>query len=288
MTDTDSITLFKGIDLTGQRFGRLTVTSRAPSRLRNNGKFRTMWHCLCECGGTALTPSDMLRSGRTQSCGCLRREMSSERSAVHRQTDTPTYRTWARMKSRCFNPQDGSFADYGGRGIRMCDRWHTSFLAFAGDVGERPSRKHSIDRIDNDGWYSCGKCQECVSKGLTANCKWSTRVEQCNNRRSSHYVTINDRTQTIAEWCRELKIPVQTAQSRITRGWDDVRALLTPVRTATLYCFQGRSQTLTQWSKECGISAKILRDRMARYYWTFEKSLTTPNRCGNHNTTERS
>lgn len=281
MIDTNDTTIFKGIDLTGQRFGRLLVTERAPSLRRNNGKWRTRWCCVCDCGGTTVTSSDMLRMARSQSCGCLRKEITSECTSTHKQSNTPTYRTWARMKSRCFNPKDGSFANYGGRGIKMCDRWHNSFISFVEDIGERPSREHSIDRIDNDGWYSCGKCQECISKGLTANCKWSTRVEQCNNRRSSHYVTINDRTQTLAEWCRELNIAVHTAQSRIARGWDDVRALQTPVRTQTLYAFQGESHTLKEWGVLCNLSVKVIRDRLTRYGWTLERSLITPNRIHN-------
>lgn len=148
-------------NLLGQVFGRLTVISRSNNDKWNNAK----WLCRCECGNEKIISGQLLRNGEARSCGCIKRK--------HGQSNTPTYRSWMRMRERCCRPGDKRYKDYGGRGIIVCDRWRNSFENFFADMGERPSSKHSIDRIDVNGNYEPG------------NCRWSTTVEQRHNRRDS-------------------------------------------------------------------------------------------------------
>lgn len=147
------------INLTGQRFGRLVATQRAPHARRVH------WRCACDCGGEAVVSADRLRSGKTGSCGCRR----------HGQSRLPEYRVWATMLERCRRPRAANYHNYGGRGIGVCERW-LDFDAFYADMGARPSPKHSIDRIDNDGNYEPG------------NCRWATASEQNRNKRPSFWM----------------------------------------------------------------------------------------------------
>lgn len=158
-------------DLTGRRFGMLTVVRRDGAS--KAGKAR--WLCECDCGRTKSTLSGSLLRGRTASCGCRQIAEVRERLTVHGQAAkrarTVLYKTWAGMKARCTNPNTTGYENYGGRGIRVCAEWMASFEAFAQHIGERPGPGYSIDRIDNDGHYEPG------------NVRWATRAEQNQNQR---------------------------------------------------------------------------------------------------------
>jgi len=138
-------------------------------------------------------------------------------ATTHGMTKTPEYRAWIDMKNRCFNPNHKRYSDYGGRGIAVCDRW-LNFKNFLADMGSRPSSKHSLNRIDNDSDY----CPD--------NCKWSTRVEQANNKRTNYLITIDDVTLTIAQWAKKMSISHQVIRDRLKLKWSEFDAVMIPVR----------------------------------------------------------
>jgi hypothetical protein len=154
-------------DLTGQRFGRLTVLERA-----ENMGAETAWLCACDCGGRSVVRRNCLLPGLTKSCGCLQPEVAAAAKRTHGLHRSSTYKTWAAMKARCDKPRHPNYGAYGGRGITYDPRW-AAFEAFLSDMGERPGPGLSLDRIDNDGAYS------------RDNCRWTTRTTQQRNRRAT-------------------------------------------------------------------------------------------------------
>jgi hypothetical protein len=205
----------RAIDVTGQRFGRLVVVSRANVR-----KGYAAWNCVCDCGANVVASGSNLRNGQTRSCGCLRRETTASRSLTHGHSVgyayTGTYSSWCNIKARCLNPQHKNYARYGGRGITVCERWRDSFQSFLEDMGEKPAGAW-VERVDNERGYEPG------------NCVWATPREQNNNRRDSRFLELNGHKQTMAQWARELGLTVGTLFSRLDRGWSVERALTEPV-----------------------------------------------------------
>lgn len=152
-----------------------------------------------------------LRHGHTSSCGC-RRVAAGKRNRIHGRTDTPEFKIWTGVLTRCENPRCEAYPRYGGRGIEVCERWQT-FENFLADMGPRPSADHSIDRIENDGNYEPG------------NCRWATDAEQNQNTRSNRLLTYAGRTQPLSVWAREFGIRRETVRERLKAGWDVERAL---------------------------------------------------------------
>jgi hypothetical protein len=135
----------------------------------------------------------------------------------HGEANSDEHRVWISMRSRCNNPRDHAYHNYGGRGIKVCDRW-SDYSLFLADMGRKPGPKFQIDRIDNDKGYE------------PANCRWALRKKNLNNKRTNHVVEFNGRRQTIAEWADETGINYRTLNNRINRGWTVERALTTPAR----------------------------------------------------------
>ncbi len=141
------------IDITGQKFGRLTVT--AVAKRASPGKPGTVWECLCDCGQITKAVAGNLKNGHTKSCGCLQRELNAERHTTHGRSGTPTYTSWYSMKSRCTNPNTDSYKYYGAKGVKVCSRW-LEFENFLEDMGERPSRDYCLSRKKDSGNYEPG------------------------------------------------------------------------------------------------------------------------------------
>lgn len=156
--------------LVGKRFGRLTVVGEMPKR-----HDKRYWRCLCDCGREAFTSTVSLNKGNTKSCGCLQRDMTSAAAMRHGQKannkQSAEYTAWLNMISRCENARNQAYIYYGGRGIRVCDRWKCFDLFFA-DMGKKPSNKHSLDRLNVNGDYEL------------SNCRWATPLIQCHNKRA--------------------------------------------------------------------------------------------------------
>lgn len=201
-------------DLTGQRFGRLVVVERRSSQ---GGPVR--WLCRCDCGRETTVRRGDMRSGRTRSCGCLRREIAAATNTTHghmcKGRESRVHRIWRAMIQRCTNPRSQYYGIYGGRGITVCKRWRR-FANFLQDMGEPPLDRQ-IDRIDNDkGYFKC-------------NCRWVTSKENGRNTRSNRLLTHNGCTQCVAAWAEATGIKVGTIFQRLNGGWPVERALTEPV-----------------------------------------------------------
>ena len=206
----------KPLDLTGRRFGRLVAIERST----NSKSGKAKWRCKCDCGNETVVFSTSLVQGLTHSCGCLNREVTLERFSTHRQSESRLYETWSGMKKRCYNPYSKSFSAYGGRGIAVCDEWKDDFQAFYDwAMANGYADDLTIDRIDVNGNYS------------PENCRWVDKLTQANNCRTNHYLTFNGKTQSIAEWARELGVSDSLIRQRIVKlGWSVERALTEPSR----------------------------------------------------------
>lgn len=192
-------------DLSGLVFGRWTVISTAPSRGR-----KCYWNCICKCGRLAEVSADNLRSGSSKSCRRCSR-------TTHGMSHLPEYRTWHDMRSRCECVTDTGYADYGGRGITICDEWR-SFEAFYRDMGPKPFPEATIERNNNDLGYSLD------------NCRWATQREQSRNKRTTRFLELNGQTMSVADWADATGLQQHTILSRLRSGWSVERALTTPLQ----------------------------------------------------------
>lgn len=143
----------------------------------------------------------------------------------HGLAGTPEQNSWQKIKQRCLNSRNAAYRDYGGRGIRVCERWRRSLSAFYQDMGAKPGRQYSVNRINNEAHYSCGRCEQCARNSWTANCEWATQDVQNNNYRRNVFIKIGGRVQTLTEWCRELGLSYGTISRRRFKGWDPSRML---------------------------------------------------------------
>lgn len=202
------------INLTGMKSGRLTVVGF--SHRAGECKSRALyWLCACECGNSITARTHALKSGHTQSCGCLQRDRTSESSSSHRMTGTAEHKAWIAMRQRCINPADAGYKNYGGRGITVDQRWE-DFEIFLRDMGRRPSSRHSLERVDNSAGYG------------PSNCIWTTRKAQNNNTRQNVRITIAGVTRTLAQWSEASGISYQTLRKRRRLGWTGMRLLESP------------------------------------------------------------
>lgn len=196
------------IDLTGQRFGRWKVLFFSHNI---HGKIG-LWACRCECGTERLVRGVALRHKLSKSCGCLAKDQSTK----HGHWQSPTYESWHKLIQRTTNPNNTSYRRYGGRGITVCKEW-LQFENFLRDMGKRPSKDYSIERIDNNLGYA------------PSNCKWATKTEQMNNTSRNIYLTWGGHTLTKAQWARKINMNPITLDARLRAGWSIEDALTRPV-----------------------------------------------------------
>lgn len=197
-------------DLSGKRFGRLTVIERSS---RKSG---TYWSCVCDCGNKKEVLASHLIKGGIRSCGCLRKEVTGEKKSVHNESKTRLYKIWKNMRERCNNPHNHAYRNYGGRGIKVCDEWNREhgYIAFRDWALQNGYKEElSIDRINVNGMYE------------PSNCRWVTLREQANNTRCNVLIEYKGETHTLAEWAKILGIKYQTLHRRIRYcGWDVEKA----------------------------------------------------------------
>lgn len=180
----------------GIKFNRLTAIKTLPAIKQ----YKKRVLCRCDCGKECIVEAYALCSGKSKSCGCLKRDILLKRSTIHgeknRTKATAEYTSWCRMKRRCYNKNDISFPLYGGRGIKVCERWLNSYDNFLADMGRRPSPNHSLDRYPNntDGNYE------------PSNCRWATNEQQMGNKRTNKWYTYGDKTMIRADWARFFNI----------------------------------------------------------------------------------
>jgi hypothetical protein len=189
-------------DLIGKVFGRLTVIKISDIRYHRS----IQWECLCECGNIKLYTSSELISGDVVSCGCKRRENVTKHGKKH----TKEYTLWSNIKNRCYCKNNKKYDNYGGRGIVVCEEWKNNFENFYNWCKETGyDGRHSIDRIDNNGNYE------------PSNCRWADDYQQANNKRNNIFITLDDITHSLQEWCKIKGLKYGTIHSRIMRGWSD-------------------------------------------------------------------
>jgi hypothetical protein len=199
----------------GDRFNRWVVISEI--EIHNN---RSFVKCICDCGTVRLVRCDCL--GISKSCGCFSIEKAILTHTKHSHNrrisngTTQEYNTWINMKNRCNNPKNTAYHNYGGRGIKVCDRWNGSFQNFIDDMGPKPSKFHTLDRIDNNRNYE------------KSNCKWATKREQANNRRTNKFIVIDGESISYAEAARRAGVSPLTISCRVRNGWDVDKILTGP------------------------------------------------------------
>lgn len=191
-------------NLTGQKFGRVTVISF--SHYRNNNTKEPYWNCLCDCGTQKTMPGRGLYRGKAKSCGCYNKEMSSKKNSKHGMSNTNIHDVWRGMLDRCDNENNARYKDYGGRGIKVCNYWR-DFENFYNDVKDGYKKGLTIERVDVNGNYE------------KSNFRWATKREQQHNKRDTIYLTVNGLTATVIKWSEISGTNQQTIATRYFRHW---------------------------------------------------------------------
>ncbi|AIW03527.1 HNH endonuclease [Bacillus phage Moonbeam] len=252
------------LNLVGRRFGKLVVLEFAGS----NGDRKSTWLCKCDCGSTKIVVGVYMTQGKTRSCGCL--GVSSR--IKHGLSQERINKIYRGMVNRATNPNNAAYANYGGRGITICDDWlgeedgPTNFYNWAKTSGYAEGL--TLDRENNNKGYS------------PDNCRWVTSKVQGNNRRTNVLLTFKGETKTLAEWSIALGGSRSLVGKRLEAGWSTERALETPVTpwnkcNTRMFTYQNKTQPLHAWSKELGINYETLAGRLKKG-WSVEKTLSTP------------
>jgi len=231
------------LDLTGRKFGRLLVVAR----IGKTDRGAIMWLCQCECGTEKQVMAGNLSGGKIVSCGCYALErMRAGLYMTHGKSGSKEYRVWTSMIARC--KEVGGHKRYGGRGIRVCERWANSFETFFEDMGPMPSPEHSIDRFpDNDGNYEPG------------NCRWATAIEQCNNKSDNVFLDHEGQRLTVAQWAKIKGLSRQLIHLRLEHEWSIPESLDTPAGRLPSGVRKPREKYGPRPREKCGPRASTIR-----------------------------
>jgi hypothetical protein len=249
----------------GDIYGYFTVLKTSIDENNKNGHL--FFLVKCKCGNITTERKCTVISGRKKSCGCLKTELIIKRSKKHGMHKTPEYNSWCGMRSRCNNKKHPHYHDYGGRGIEVCKRWN-KFENFYVDMGSKPSIKHSLDRIDNNGNYE------------PSNTRWATSLEQANNTRINRYITYKGETKTLSQWANYYNINYGTLKRRIKLGWPIEEALTRDIgdkyhdKYAKLELF-GTKMSIIEWSRLSPTCHMIFYTRI-KNGWPLEQALVFP------------
>lgn len=194
----------------------LTI-NRIFTKICSDGGRRLVCDCICKCGKTVQAFKWNIENGDVKSCGCF----NKIKSLKHGKCKIPEYTVWSNLKQRCCNTKNPRFGNYGGRGIKVCQRWLDSFENFYQDMKQRPTRFHSLDRVNNDKSY----CKR--------NCRWATKKEQANNTRQNRRIRCNGQNLTITQWAKELGVTYCAITYRLAQGLTEEQAILIPFERHT-------------------------------------------------------
>lgn len=267
------------IDRTGDLHGWLLITALAG----RNQLGRPVWRA--QCLGEShrgrkkfvLVADNCLESGNTKSCGCMRlRRAGSSRS--------PECQSWYAMMRRCLNPNSPEYHNYGGRGIKPCERWRGELGSqyILEDLGPKPSKKYSLHRIENDKGYTCGRCKECKANRWKLNAKWVTADEQVMNKRNTIILTYRGRSMNLAQWARFLGVSQSLVAQRLRKGWP-IKRVLASNRfggKAKPITYKGKTQSISAWARELDLNHVTLLQRI-RLGWPIHLVLS-PGRHNGH------
>lgn len=197
----------------GRRFGKWTAISRNLDAMSKVGRRVYAWNCQCDCGVVRVVSYRVLWGGKSLGCeACTAAERPGSGASTHQLGST-----WVHMLDRCCNEKCKAYAAYGARGITVCDGWKASFLSFASDMGEKPGREYSVDRIDNFGGYWCGKCDQCRSLGRGMNCRWATQKQQVQNSRTPRFIEFDGDRLCLSDWAKRCGITREAMRLRVDR-----------------------------------------------------------------------
>lgn len=247
------------VNLIGRKFGRLT-----PLGLLGFATHGAVWLCRCNCGAFSTPLGTKLLNDKTVSCACYRRNRLGDENRTHGETKTRLYRLYTDMHTRCYNPHSKAWGDYGGRGIKVCERWH-KFENFRDDVGQPPSPEHQIDRYpDNNGNYE------------PDNFRWATRTEQARNKRNNRLATYNNETKCVAEWSEISGLGKSVITDALNRGETLEYLFNNPTRDekrARLLTANGETHRIFEWALIRNIPSYKIRRNLDRHGQTPEEAL---------------
>lgn len=247
-------------DLAGKKFGLLTGIEY----IGKNANGWSMWRFQCDCGNVVERLGTSVSTGNTKSCGCARVAPNKK----HGLSSTTEYGSHANMIRRCSDTKNTMYPRYGGRGIAVCERWlgESGFLNFLADMGEKPTKKHTLERVDNDQGYG------------PANCVWATKSEQAQNRNTTKLITVDGITRSQSEWDKSKGDSINIVGDRIRRGWSPEDAVVTPVAQYTRdLTFNGETHSLHAWENKMRLGHGTIAYRL-KLGWSAEDAITKPSK----------